>query len=115
MAKSGMLFRLCRWFYAAVFVLVLPLLLLRLLQRSRKDKGYRQRMGQRLSFGLPRLSQSSIWFHAVSVGEVIASAPLVRALMGALPDYTFVLTATTATGSREIQRLYGDEVELYAV
>ena len=108
-----MLFRLCRWFYTAVFVLVLPLLLLRLLQRSRKDKGYRQRMGQRLAFGLPRLSQPSIWFHAVSVGEVIASAPLVRALMDALPNYTFVLTATTATGSREIQRLYGETVRHY--
>ena len=45
----------------------------------RNIPGYWQRWGERFGF-VPRLSGPVIWLHAVSVGEVRASAPLVKAL-----------------------------------
>ena len=43
-------------------------------------------LGQRFGFGFPKL-RSSIWVHAVSVGEVLPAAPLIRALGGRYPDH----------------------------
>jgi 3-deoxy-D-manno-octulosonic-acid transferase len=39
-----------------------------------------------------------IWLHAVSVGEVIAARPLLKALHNRYPDHALVVTNTTETG-----------------
>ena len=72
--------------------------------------GYRRRIGERFGFGMPRLARSSIWVHAVSVGEVQAAAPLVRALLKRHPGVPLVLTTMTPTGSERVRALFGDAV-----
>lgn len=39
-----------------------------------------------------------IWFHAVSVGEVVAAMPILRELRSVMPDYEIVLSVTTSSG-----------------
>ncbi len=41
---------------------------------------------------------SPVWYHAVSVGEVMASLPLVRALAGAFPQRPLWISTVTGTG-----------------
>jgi 3-deoxy-D-manno-octulosonic-acid transferase len=48
--------------------------------------------------------------HAVSVGEVLAVAPLVRHLIQNHPSLHIHITTTTPTGSAQVQRLFGVEV-----
>jgi len=54
-------------------------------------------------FGIARYEKTDIWVHAVSVGEVIASLPFLKALKKEFPDKKIVLSTTTYTG-QEIAR-----------
>ncbi|MGL1400098.1 glycosyltransferase N-terminal domain-containing protein, partial [Vibrio parahaemolyticus] len=83
--------------------LVLPLVLLRLWRRGRKEPGYRAHVGERLGFYSQeaRLSDPQarfIWVHAVSVGETRAAEPLIDALLQQYPQHSILLTCMTATG-----------------
>ncbi|MBJ9974837.1 lipid IV(A) 3-deoxy-D-manno-octulosonic acid transferase [Pseudomonas sp. S75] len=98
-----------RTLYTLLFHLGLPLIALRLFLRGRKAPAYRQRIAERLAFGLPPMRQGGLWVHAVSVGESIAAAPLVRALLQAYPDLPITLTCMTPTGSERIRALFADE------
>ena len=53
---------------------------------------------------------TSIWVHAVSAGEVIAAAPLIRRLMTLLPDVRVLVTTMTPTGANQVRRLLGNRV-----
>lgn len=44
------------------------------------------------------LGRRVVWLHAVSVGEAIASRPLLRALKQQYPDHLILVTTTTETG-----------------
>lgn len=96
--------------YLLLTYLAVPFLLLHLLWRGLSVPGYRQRMGERFGFGMPRLARTSIWVHAVSVGEVQAAAPLVRALLKRHPDVPLVITTMTPTGSERVRALFGNAV-----
>jgi len=88
-----------RQFYTMMWCLALPLVLLRLWWRGRKEPGYRQHWRERLGFyGVRGASVHTLWVHAVSVGETRAAEPLVEALMLAYPDSRIVLTHMTPTG-----------------
>lgn len=67
-----------RTLYSCLFYLALPLVALRLWLRARKAPAYANRVGERFSYGLPVMRPGGIWVHAVSVGESIAAAPMVR-------------------------------------
>jgi len=79
------------------------------LWRGVRDPAYRGRLGERFGFGA-RLERPSIWVHAVSVGEVQAAAPLVRALLARHPGLPLVLTTVTPTGAARAQALFDDKV-----
>jgi len=100
-----------RWFYTFIFYLALPLIVARLLWRSRRAPAYRRRIAERFGFfARPAALQNTIWVHAVSVGETIAAAPLVRTLIASHPDSRVVLTTMTPTGSERVRDLFGDSV-----
>jgi 3-deoxy-D-manno-octulosonic-acid transferase len=77
--------------------------------RGITNRAYLQRIGERLGFGYPRLDRC-IWIHAVSVGEVVAAVPLIRALGRRYPDRQLLVTTVTPTGAARVAALFGDEV-----
>ena len=52
-----------------------------------------------------------IWVHAVSVGETIAAAPMIRRLQERYPSVRIVVTTMTPTGSERVRALFGDSVD----
>ncbi|GGK21780.1 3-deoxy-D-manno-octulosonic-acid transferase [Pseudomonas koreensis] len=98
-----------RTLYTALFYLGLPLVAIRLWLRSRKAPAYAKRIGERFSYGMPSLQPGGIWVHAVSVGESIAAAPMIRALLQRYPQLPITVTCMTPTGSERIQALFAGE------
>ncbi len=97
-----------RTLYTVLFHLGLPLVFLRLLWRARQAPAYSKRIGERFAFGLPELKPGGIWVHAVSVGESIAAAPMIRELMARYPELPITITCMTPTGSERITALFSD-------
>ena len=95
--------------YTALFYLGLPLVAIRLWLRARKAPAYAKRIGERFSYGMPTLQPGGIWVHAVSVGESIAAAPMIRALLQRYPQLPITVTCMTPTGSERIQALFANE------
>ncbi|MES2318564.1 MAG: lipid IV(A) 3-deoxy-D-manno-octulosonic acid transferase [Pseudomonadota bacterium] len=101
-----------RQVYTALWCLALPLVLLRLWWRGRKEPGYRQHWRERLGFyGPHRPGTHTLWVHAVSVGETRAAEPLIDALMLAYPDSRIVLTHMTPTGRATGRALFAKHGE----
>lgn len=78
--------------------------------RGLAESAYWERFGQRFGFDYPQLSGATIWIHAVSVGEVQATAPLVRRLAGRFPDRPILVTTVTPTGAARARTLFGNSV-----
>ena len=105
---------LVRHIYNLFLYLILPVLPLRLLWKSRKNVAYRKRIAERFAcFNFPAL-ESSIWIHAVSVGESISAVPLIQDLIRDYPKTTIVVTTMTPTGAERIQKIFNGQVlQLY--
>ncbi len=103
--------------YTLLYYLLTPLLFLRLLlkhQKSNEYKGERQslRLLERLGiFTPPPFNEAPIWIHTVSVGEFLATLPLIKQLMQEFPQYPIVITCTTTTGSAQILKTFTQEIE----
>ena len=67
--------------YRGILLLATPFILLRLWWRGRREPEYRRRIGERFGFVQLPNGRPIIWFHAVSAGEVIAVAPLIRRIV----------------------------------
>lgn len=98
-----------RFLYSLIFTLCLPLVLLRLLYRAWRAPAYARRWSERFALG-GDLRAGGIWVHAVSVGESIAAAPMVRELLRRHPQLPITITCMTPTGSEQIRKLFGDQV-----
>jgi len=97
--------------YSLVTTLLTPLVLVRLAMRGVKTRAYLQRWHERFGwFKTPKKITKSIWVHAVSVGEVNAAIPLIKALMERYQDHSFVLTTITPTGSDRVLQIFGNQV-----
>ena len=51
-------------------------------------------------YGLAEYEKTDIWMHAVSVGEILASLPFLKALKKEFPSKKIVLSTTTYTGQK---------------
>jgi 3-deoxy-D-manno-octulosonic-acid transferase len=97
--------------YSAIFYLLIPFILLRLLWRGIKAPEYRQRWRERFAWYDSSYPKVDMWFHAVSVGEAEALFPLVRRLQQQKPQAKFLITTTTPTGSARVRAVLGHTVE----
>lgn len=98
--------------YTLLWLLALPLVLLRLLWRARRQPDYLKHVGERFGRYRVRAPGRVIWVHAVSVGETRAAEPLVRALLARWPDHSVLLTHMTPTGRATSEALFGDEARV---
>ena len=95
--------------YTLLWILALPLVLLRLLWRARRQPAYLRHVGERFGRYRVRAPLAVIWVHAVSVGETRAAEPLVRALLARWPEHSVLLTQMTPTGRDTARTLFKDE------
>lgn len=95
--------------YLCGLALFSPYLLYKAVTRPRHLAGLRARLGQRDGEFLRTGAGPCIWVHGVSVGEVAASEPLVRALERALPDHEIVVTTSTQTGQAVARRKFPEK------
>lgn len=99
-----------RLLYSLLLYLAAPLLLLRLLWRGRRQRGYLHHIPERFGFYADAGRHRYLWLHAVSVGETRAVEPLVRALQAQYPQHRILLTHMTPTGRETGVSLFGDSV-----
>ena len=108
---------MARFLYQLVLWLAFPLIWLYLLKRSKKQPAYRDFWPERLGYYSLGFNQKGlqantpirpIWLHAVSVGEMRASAPVLTALRKRYPQRQILLTCMTPTGRTTAQELFGD-------
>ena len=92
--------------YTALLRLALPLILLRLWWRGRREPRYRVAVAERFGRYRTPARDGVIWIHAVSVGEARAAAPLVKALA----EHPILITCTTAAGRETVEQVYGNSV-----
>ena len=102
-----------RLIYTAIFYVALPVYFLRLVFRGLKNREYLKRWNERwgLSSDSPSGDKKVIWIHAVSVGEVNASIPLVRSLLESYERLEILVTTTTPTGSQILLNKMGSRVK----
>ena len=85
--------------YGWLMRLLVPLNMLRLLWRSRREPLYGSALGERFGhYGSRQEAPGAVWIHAISLGETRAAAPLIDALRQARPGLRLLLTHGTATG-----------------
>jgi 3-deoxy-D-manno-octulosonic-acid transferase len=100
-----------RW-YSLVTYAAVPFAFVVVLWRGLRDRSYWQGLSERFGGGARIGSAPSIWLHAVSLGEMSAAAPLVRALRLKYPQNPLVLTTATPTGRARAKSLFGDAVDV---
>jgi 3-deoxy-D-manno-octulosonic-acid transferase len=100
-----------RYLYSLLTYLAAPLFSLVLLFRGLRDRTYWQNFSERFGFGAT-LPKPCIWVHAVSVGEVQASAALVNSLRELYPDIPIVVTTFTHTGAGRARVLFKDRAQV---
>jgi len=96
--------------YNLLILILIPVFSLRILLKSFTDSDYTRHFANRLGYGLNNLRQKNkkiIWFHAVSLGEVIGSQPLVNKLA---EHFDIVITTTTPTGLRKAKEIFSEEI-----
>ncbi len=99
-----------QFLYSQLIRLALPVLLLRLWWQGRRAPALRRNLGHRVGF-VPSLPGPVVWVHAVSVGETIAAAPMIRRLLARDPAITILMTAMTDTGLAQARKMFGDQVQ----
>ncbi|MEJ6403917.1 3-deoxy-D-manno-octulosonic acid transferase [Yoonia sp. 2307UL14-13] len=99
--------RIALWLYSLLWWVMLPVILLYLWHRGRKDPLYAQHMNER--FGrYDRPLNGAVWVHAVSLGEMRSATPLIRALLD--KGEKVVTTHFTPAGRREAEREFATEM-----
>lgn len=98
--------RLCFYLYALLTGLIAPLGLLYLCYKKRRDPPYGSRAKELLGYYKYRFNQC-IWFHTVSVGEVIAARRVIQEFVRQHPKLNVIVTTTTTTGGAEAEKIDG--------
>jgi len=99
-----------RGLYSLLLITLMPLALVRLWWRGRKQPGYREHIGERFGHYSIAATRPVLWLHSVSVGETRAAEPLVSALRSRWPEHAILLTHMTPTGRQTSEQVFGTDV-----
>jgi 3-deoxy-D-manno-octulosonic-acid transferase len=87
-------------------IFMMPMLIYRLFL----EEGFGERLKQ--SFGLISAdtlkkiaNKNAIWLHAASVGEIVATSPIVKEIRREMPNSTIIISVVTANGYTMAQRI----------
>ncbi|MBD62783.1 MAG: hypothetical protein CMD68_01725 [Gammaproteobacteria bacterium] len=97
-------------FFILIFI---PVFVLRILIKSISDSGYRKNFSNRFGLNLnkfPQCEKKIIWFHAVSLGEVIGSEGLIKKLS---KHFDIVFTTSTPTGLRKAKEIHSSNLVIH--
>ncbi len=92
--------------FCACFLLALPYLAWKVASEPKYRVGFFRRLG----FYPPTCRTEGarpIWFHGVSVGEILAMVPFVEGIRRSAPDLPFVVSSITIAGRRTAERVFG--------
>jgi 3-deoxy-D-manno-octulosonic-acid transferase len=90
-----------------------PWWLLQMLRHGKYRTGWGERLGSVPQRMLRDSGDSTIWIHAVSVGEVLAISRLVEELKARLPGWRIVVSTTTDTGQKLARQRFGESNVFY--
>ncbi len=93
--------------YNLIVLIFLPVLIIRLFLKSFNDKDYLKNISNRLGFYKEKGFEQVVWFHAVSLGEVISSERLINNIT---KEHNIVLTVSTPTGFRQANKIFDEKV-----
>ena len=103
--------------YSLLFLLALvlstPWWLVQMLRHGKYRTGWKERLGTPPDRLFNKVSQHTIWIHAVSVGEVLASSRTIDELKAHLPGWRVVVSTTTDTGQKLARQRFGDNEVFY--
>lgn len=105
MPPDGLPARLIHGAVQVVAHLLLPVLLLGLVWRARREPGHLRHLSHRFGLG-PVGPGGAVWVYAASLGETRAVSPLVRALLA--EGHSVLLTHQSPAGLAEGHRLFPD-------
>jgi 3-deoxy-D-manno-octulosonic-acid transferase len=98
--------------YLVLLVAAAPVLVYRGLRTGRYREGWSAKLLGRAPLRIG--DRPCVWFHAVSVGEVLLLRPILSALVRRRPGWEIVVSTTTASGLAVARRTYPDLVTFYA-
>ena len=87
--------------------MLLPIMVTRIAVKGFKDKDYLYNLSNRFGLYKESSKRNLVWFHAVSLGEVIGSEQLLRKF---IDKNEIILTVSTPTGLRHARKLYGNKI-----
>jgi 3-deoxy-D-manno-octulosonic-acid transferase len=103
--------------YSALLVLflllTLPYWLLQMLRHGKYRAGLRQRFGAIPASLAGGSEKPTLWVHAVSVGEVVASSAVIATLRQRFPSHRVLVSTTTSTGQKLAVQRFGAENAFY--
>lgn len=101
-----------RRLYSALICCLAPLAFALVLWRGFRERGYWLGLRERFGFGAALAEGHSIWLHAVSLGEMSAAAPLIRALRERHPNMPLVLTTATPAGRARAAAFFAEVADI---
>jgi len=101
--------------YSAFILLISPILIVDNLILSLRRRGGLRFIKERLGLfrGRANSDKKTLWFHAASVGEVLAIIPLIQSMIKRFPEHRMVVTTNTPESAKILHSRMGNKIQHY--